>query len=96
MMTFLEKQVEYIETLGKIFSDLFEVEINIEFLYSDVFCAAVVVCEEEKIVTKMKQKLFNWQLENTSHWGQQLIHITDEEGKCTLMGQNQQTTILPY
>lgn len=93
MMTFLEKQVEYIQTLAKVLSDVFEVEIDVEFIHSDVFSAAVVICEEERIITKMKQKLFNWQLENTSRWDEKLVHITDQEGKCLLNStvQNRQT-----
>lgn len=92
---FLQQQIDFIKSTVGTFTEVFEEPMKVEFLYSDVFTAAVVECESERLVSLLKRRLFNWQLENTSNWDQQLIHITDLEGKCTLMGQNQQTTILP-
>ena len=93
---FLQQQIDFIKSTVGTFTEVFEEPMKVEFLHSDVFTAAVVSCESEQLVTLLKRRLFNWQLENTSNWDQQLIHITDQEGKCILTAQNQQITILQY
>lgn len=93
---FLQQQIDFIKTTVETFMDLFEEPIQVEFILCDVFSAAVVQCDSEKLIYLLKRRLFNWQLENTSSWNDQLIHITDQEGKCLLTStvQNQQITIL--
>lgn len=87
---FLQQQVDFLKLTAETLSEVFEEPIKLDFVHSDMFSAAVVESESEQLVQLIKRRLFNWQLENTDHWSQRLIHITDQEALCTLTGQNQQ------
>lgn len=87
---FLQQQVNFIKLTADTLTEVFEEPIKLDFIHSDIFSAAVIDCDSEDLVQLMKRRLFNWQLENTEHWNQRLVHITDKEAVCTLTGQSQQ------
>lgn len=83
---FLQQQVNFIKLTADTLTEVFEEPIKLDFIHSDIFSAAVIDCDSEDLVQLMKRRLFNWQLENTEHWNQRLVHITDKEAVCTLLG----------
>lgn len=87
---FLQRQIDFIKLTADTLSEVFEEPIELDFIHSDVFSAAVVDCDSADLVQLIKKRLFNWQLENTEHWSDTLIHITDKEAACTLVAQNPQ------
>lgn len=93
---FLQQQVNFIKLTADTLTEVFEEPIKLDFIHSDIFSAAVIDCDSEDLVQLMKRRLFNWQLENTEHWNQRLVHITDKEAVCTLTAQNQQEMTLQF
>jgi hypothetical protein len=95
---FLQHQIGFIQETVKTLSEFFEEPVTVEFLDYHLFAVAVFDCDSDQMISVVKKRLFNWQLENTPHWNEKLIRITDQEGKCLLdsTAQSQQIMILQF